>query len=366
MSKAWCVTHFSDVVDFSCEWKIVNFSRLLKIHQKVKSPSLTIPGTGGLICRLVCSGYFPGGIVSKIQANQVEKVVEEASLFSIALELEDGGLEVKLAGFVDVLCDDVWLRGSFGDQTKEEFIARRNTVGDKYGWIFTSLPIKFYTSTANKFTDYNGFWFTHKPNQPLQIKLTLFSPGEMTQTSSMMPKTVTGGTSELVVDMKSLILETKHSDVVLKCKGEKFHCHKAILGARSAVFSRMFDVDMKEATSGLVVIDDVEPIVVEAMVEFIYTADVTKQVDDLSKLVYIGDKYELKGLVEFCLHKFECDRSDYQLVEMLILADKHSLDKFKDLAMKRIIMDKDKFISDEDFLLKIEKHPKLLIELFKS
>jgi len=369
MSKAWCVTQFSDVVDFSCECKIVNFSRCLKINKKAESPSLTIPGTGGLLCHLVCSGYFPAGIVSKIQANEVEKVVEAASLFSITLECENKR-DVKLAGFVDVLCDGDWLRGSFGDQSKEEFIDGldlNDDDDDNCSWIFKSLqPLKFFTSTANKFTNYNGFWHTHKPNQPLQIKLSLFSPGEMFKTSSMMLKTVTSDPSDLVVDMKSLMLNTKHSDVVLKCKSEKFHCHKAILGARSAVFSRMFDEDWKEATSGLVVIEDVEPNTVELMVEYIYTGNVTKQVEDLSKLVYIGDKYELKGLVEFCLQKFDCDQDDYQLVEMLILADKHSLDKFKNLAMKRIIMDKDKFISDEDFLLKIEKHPKLLIELFKA
>ena len=143
--------------------------------------------------------------------------------------------------------------------------------------------------------------------------------------------------------------------------------HKAILGTRSAVFERMFDVDMKEATSGVVVIDDVEPDVLKAMVEYIYTRhDVTEQVDDLVKLVYVGDKYELRELLDFCFQKFNYDDDDNQLVEMLIMADKHSLDKFKDLAMRRIIMDKANFIKDGDFLSRIENYPKLLVELFKA
>jgi len=374
MYKAWGVTHFSDVVDFSYEWKIVNPGRCLKIHQKIESPPLTIPGTDGLVCRLVCTGYFPGGIVSKIQVHQVEKVVGEATLFYIQLECENGG-EVKLAGAVDVLCDDIWLRGKFGDQANEVFATKQNLANTKYGWNFVPVqPTSYFTSNTNRFQNYNGFWHTlqivndswQTPNQPLQIKLSLFSPGDMIQTSSLVSPTVMTDTSGVVLDLKSLMLDTKHSDVVLKCKGEKFHCHKAILGARSAVFSRMFDADMKEATSGLVEIDDVEPDIIEAMVEYIYTGEATKQVEDLPQLVYVGDKYELKGLVEFCFQKFNLHQDDDKLVmEMLFLADKHSLNKFKDLAMKKILMDKAKFISDKDFMSRIEKNPQILVEFFK-
>eukprot|EP00092_Neocalanus_flemingeri_P025487 GFUD01027635.1.p1 GENE.GFUD01027635.1~~GFUD01027635.1.p1 ORF type:complete len:389 (-),score=101.20 GFUD01027635.1:68-1177(-) len=369
MSKAWGVTHFSDVVlDFCYDWKVVNFGRCLKFHEEVESPPIAIPGTDGLVCRLVCTGYFPG-IVSKIKVNDVEKVVEEGSLFSITLESEKRGV-VTLAGNIEVLCDDVSFRASFGDQTKEQFTScvDMSYMGyNKVGWSFIpTKPIQFFMSSVNRFTDYGGFWQNFKPNQPLEIKLTLFSPGEISQTSTMIPPAVMDNTSRLVASMKSLMLDAKHSDVVLKCKGEKFHCHRSILGARSAVFSKMFDSDMKEATSGLVVIDDVEPDILEIMVEFVYTGEVTKQVDDLTKLVYVGDKYELEGLLDFCFRKFDIDRDDDQLVEMLILADKHNLDKFKELAMKRIVMNKAKFVADEDFLCKIENHPKILIELFKA
>eukprot|EP00092_Neocalanus_flemingeri_P008682 GFUD01009352.1.p1 GENE.GFUD01009352.1~~GFUD01009352.1.p1 ORF type:complete len:387 (-),score=114.19 GFUD01009352.1:91-1194(-) len=367
MSKAWGVTSFSEVVEFCYNWKVVNLGRCLKIHQKIVSPPLAIPGTDGLVCRLVCTGYFPG-IVSKIQANDVEKVVEEASLFSITLESETRADDVKLAGYVDVLCsDDVLLRASFGDQSKELFTSFANFVNNKVGWHFLpTKPIKFYMSSVNRFTDYNGFWQNSKPNQPLEIKLTLFSPGEISQTSTMIPPAVMDDTSRFFASMKSLMLDPKHSDVILQCQGEKFHCHKSILGARSTVFSKMFDANMKEATCGLVEINDVEPDIVETMVEFIYTGGVTKQVDDLAKVVYVADKYRLEGLLDFCFRKFDIDRDDDQLVEMLLLADKHNLDQFKDLAMKRIIVNKAKYIADENFRCKIQDHPEILFELFKA
>eukprot|EP00092_Neocalanus_flemingeri_P033278 GFUD01036190.1.p1 GENE.GFUD01036190.1~~GFUD01036190.1.p1 ORF type:complete len:365 (-),score=99.10 GFUD01036190.1:56-1150(-) len=364
MSKAWCVTHFSDVVDFSCDWNVVNLGRCLKIHQKVESPPLTIPGTGGLVCHLVCTGHFPGGIVSKIQANDVEKVMEEAHLFSITLLCDKRVENVKLAGFVDVMCDNVLLRGSFGDHTKEQFVID-NALGTNFGWSFIPAKPMIKILWAGVTGDFNGFWHNSKQNQPQEIKLTLFSPGEMTQTSSLIPPTVMDNTSRLAA-MKSLMLDAKHSDVVLECQGEKFNCHKSILGARSTVFTKMFDANMKEAASVLVGINDVEPDIVQTMVEFIYTGDVTKQVEDLAKVVYVADKYRLEGLLDFCFRKFDIDRDDDQLVEMLILADKHNLDQFKDLAMKRIVMNKSKFIADENFLCKFEDHPKILFELFKA
>jgi len=353
MSKAWCVTNFSDVVSFSCDWKIVNFSRCMKIHQKIDSASIVIPGTGGL----VCTGFNPGGIVSKIQVKDVEKVVEEATLFTITLECEDGqGGAAKVAGWVDVQCDDTSLRGCFGDQSKESFLVKKNLGGGKFGWSFVlEKPIRYFTSSTNQFQDHAGFYHSNKQDSSIEIKLSLSSPGEISKTVFTGPPLKKVDTIELVVNMKSLLLDPKHSDVVLKCQNEQLLCHKAILGTRSAVFERMFDVDMKEATSGVVVIDDVEPDVLKAMVEFIYTGnDVTDLVDDLVKLVYVGDKYELRGLLDFCFQKFNYDDDDNQLVEMLIMADKHSLDKFKDLAMRRIIMDKAKFIKDGDFLSRIE------------
>eukprot|EP00092_Neocalanus_flemingeri_P105078 GFUD01134643.1.p1 GENE.GFUD01134643.1~~GFUD01134643.1.p1 ORF type:complete len:374 (-),score=100.42 GFUD01134643.1:52-1173(-) len=373
MSKAWGVTHYSDVVDFCYDWKVVNFGRCLKIQQQIESPPLVIPGTNGLVCHLVCTRDFPRMVW--IQVNDVVKVVKEPSLFSITLQCEKRAEDVKLAGYVEVLCDNVWLRGSFGDQTKEQFTSFAKVGNNKLGWSFIPAKpmIKFLGDghgltdflSVSTFIDFNGFWHDSKQNQPQEIKLTLFSPGEMTQTSSLIPPTVMDNTSRLAA-MKSLMLDAKHSDVVLECQGEKFNCHKSILGARSTVFTKMFDANMKEAASVLVGINDVEPDIVQTMVEFIYTGDVTKQIEDLAKVVYVADKYRLEGFLDFCFRKFDIDREDDQLIEMLLLADKHNLDQFKDLAMKRIIVNKAKYIADENFRCKIQDHPEILFELFKA
>ena len=82
-------------------------------------------------------------------------------------------------------------------------------------------------------------------------------------------------------------------------------------------------------------------------------------------LLYAADKYELKGLLEICFRKFKDGMDDDQLVEILILSERHSLADFKSIALKKIMADKAKFINDKDFQKKMEKHPQLLFELFK-
>ena len=170
---------------------------------------------------------------------------------------------------------------------------------------------------------------------------------------------------QLVQDIGALLGDTKTSDIVIQCQEKKFHCHRIILGARSLVFRRMFDTDMKEASSGVITVNDIDVEAVEAMIEFIYTDGVTKDVEDTAMLLYAADKYELKGLLEICFRKFKDGMDDDQLVEILILSERHSLADFKSIAMKKIMADKAKFINDKDFQKKMEKHPQLLFELFK-
>ena len=125
----------------------------------------------------------------------------------------------------------------------------------------------------------------------------------------------------------------------------------------------MFDVDMKEKKSGVVAIDDIEPEVFKAMINFIYTGeDVTEDVDDLAHLLYAADKYELKGLLDLCYQKFLKTNDDSKLVEMLIVADRHNLDNIKEVAMARITKDKTMFLKDAKFTKQMEKHPKIFME----
>jgi len=374
MAEVICSNSFRDVGEFSCDWKIDQLSRALNALGKVESSPLNIPGSDGAVCYLVCTkaNNPVGGQVSRIQVNQTTLTVADAELFTISLEFKNDEMKVlTLSGGVDILCDNIWLKGKFGDNTTGQFESPRAIVGTRYGWNFNPVqPICVWSQNGRQ-SNFQGFWIDKESTKPLWMKIKVFSSGEMIKSisSRSMPITANTSSSELQNCMKRIFHDPKFSDITLQCKGMKFKCHKVILGACSPVLSNMFENDMKESNTGLVEIEDFDSEIVEAMIEYMYTNEVTKPVRDLDQLLYIADKYDLPGLVKYCYGEFSARPVDSLLVaDMLIAGDKLNKEEFKKLAMQIILIEKSKFASDEDFLMKLKDNPdpQLLIEVFKS
>jgi hypothetical protein len=98
-------------------------------------------------------------------------------------------------------------------------------------------------------------------------------------------------------DFKGIRFDTDNADFVFKCGGKAFPCHKVILCARSSVFKGMLARDWDEAKKGEATIEDVEPEVLEMMLEFIYSGEVAAMEGRAKELLYAADKYGLGDLV---------------------------------------------------------------------
>ena len=59
----------------------------------------------------------------------------------------------------------------------------------------------------------------------------------------------------------------------------------------------MLKADMEEAKTGVVDMVDVEEKTMEKVVEFIYSGEIEDMDDQLEKLLYAADKFEIEGLV---------------------------------------------------------------------
>ena len=57
--------------------------------------------------------------------------------------------------------------------------------------------------------------------------------------------------------------------------------------------------DMREAKTGVVVLQDIEGKTMEKLLEFIYTGKIEEMDDQLERLLYAADKYEVQDLVGF-------------------------------------------------------------------
>ncbi|KAJ1258847.1 hypothetical protein BS78_10G106800 [Paspalum vaginatum] len=77
--------------------------------------------------------------------------------------------------------------------------------------------------------------------------------------------------TDLPGQLSELLESHKGADIRLVVSGESFMAHKIILAARSPVFMAEFFGPMKESSSGVVEIKDMEPAAFKAMLQFIYT-----------------------------------------------------------------------------------------------
>ncbi len=114
--------------------------------------------------------------------------------------------------------------------------------------------------------------------------------------------------------------------------------------ARSPVFKKMFEADMKEAESNEVIIDDITPAVGKEMVTYIYTDEAPNIVSMVEELCFAAEKYELSGLKARCeielIKQLEIDNAAH----FLLLADRYYGGlggKFKDYVLSFITKDKD-------------------------
>ena len=91
----------------------------------------------------------------------------------------------------------------------------------------------------------------------------------------------------------------KKTDVEFFVGEETFGAHRSLLSARSPVFAAMFSSGMKEAECGQVRIEDVDSVVFQSFLKFLYTGMFESSAKD-KDLFNVADKYRVETLIELC------------------------------------------------------------------
>ena len=77
----------------------------------------------------------------------------------------------------------------------------------------------------------------------------------------------------------------------------EFKVHKFILAARSPVFKRMFETDMKECSS---VLEDITAEAVDELLTYLYTGTAPNLEELTEELFEAANEYELPHLIALC------------------------------------------------------------------
>ncbi|XP_055952083.1 speckle-type POZ protein-like isoform X4 [Argiope bruennichi] len=150
------------------------------------------------------------------------------------------------------------------------------------------------------------------------------------------------------------------SDVNLHTNSGTFPAHKIILSARSPVFKAMFTNNMKEKSSKIVDIKDLDDDTVHRMLLYIYTA----KVEDLCwesafQLYMAADKYEILSLKTKCSAHLATNLTPNNACDVLILSDLHQDEKLKSAVQNYILKNDKVIINSEKWELLMKTNSKL-------
>lgn len=164
-------------------------------------------------------------------------------------------------------------------------------------------------------------------------------------------------------NFQCLYSEGKFSDFTIKTQKKEFPVHKAILHSQSAVFSAMFEQDMKENQSGIVEIKDLEDDTISMMLLFVYTGTVENlDWEKASKLYFAADKYEVLSLEIQCSDYLKGNLSTSNVCECLILADMHNDKDLKSVVQDFAIKHSPDIIPSGQWKEFIKENPQLAAE----
>eukprot|EP00090_Calanus_glacialis_P027450 TRINITY_DN43271_c0_g1_i1.p1 TRINITY_DN43271_c0_g1~~TRINITY_DN43271_c0_g1_i1.p1 ORF type:complete len:354 (+),score=98.92 TRINITY_DN43271_c0_g1_i1:142-1062(+) len=287
--------------------------------------------------------------VSSIEEADCNKDVKNFTLIDVKVVNTAPNDKFVLAGTLDMNLDGTMFWGDFGNLSTPDAFDTKNNC-----WTFRSKS----KLTVNHYDDYFGFCLPNS-GTTMEIKVDVAT----ILSNACLVKDI--GTSGLLEDIKTLLENADdYSDFTIICDGQTFPCHEVILRTRSSVFNKMLQQEMKESNTRTLTIEDASKSTVDAILEFIYTGESSKVVENMSEMLYLADKYDIHGLLKYCFHHIP-EVKDEMIMDILVVADRHRLEDFKKAGMQRIIQNKTKFLNDKECTDKMIQAPHLMLELLK-
>jgi len=155
--------------------------------------------------------------------------------------------------------------------------------------------------------------------------------------------------------------DTEFSDVVVKCGGINFECHKVVLAVASPVFKTMLTSNMQEEINNEIKIDDIKPEVMTELLEFIYTGRSSNLDQFSTDLLIAADKYGIVSMKMLCEEILINSLGLENCFSLLIMSDTSS-PNIKKSALKFVIENKESIKFDE-LELELAEHPSLVRDI---
>jgi len=172
-------------------------------------------------------------------------------------------------------------------------------------------------------------------------------------------------------DLKKFYLSKEMSDVQIKSGDQTFDAHKFILSARSPVFSRMLQAEMKEKHSGLVDLGETSPKVVTELLKFIYTGsccihDKKPDPQIVCELLQVADKYELEHLKDLCQYELSSTLTPKNSLQYFALGEMYGANALKKRSLDTIVRNRKSIVGTEEWKECAKNRPHLMVDIAEA
>ncbi|XP_051874361.1 kelch-like protein 30 [Pristis pectinata] len=104
----------------------------------------------------------------------------------------------------------------------------------------------------------------------------------------------------LLEGLRSLRSNPKLSDVTLLVRGHEFPCHRSVLALCSVYFHAMFTGEFVESISARVELKEVDPAVMETLIDFAYTGKLTINQQNVESLTQTSNLLQFSAVQKVC------------------------------------------------------------------
>jgi len=339
--NAYCKTDVLESEKFTFVWEVSKFSARKEVTgTSFLSKEFTIQGPGSMSTKL-CGKIYPNGADS-----------EHKNYISVFL-MNKNDEDIIVRGGVNTI-------DSNKKMCKSKFSFNTHKIRANSGWGWKDFIER--TDEAEKFA----------PNDTLTLVFEVIVTGKVEETFKMLNYRNKSKALEKIFhrdrmsqDIGLLFTNKDFADVIITCGNQKFECHKIILGSRSPVFKAMFTSKMKEHNTGSVEIKDMDPLVLENLLQYIYTCD-APDIDTLTREIFsAADHYQLVELKELCEVKLSSRIEVKNCIEFLLLGNLYQASILKTEALRFVSQNMNQ-IDISECEKALIANPALLFEVMKT
>ena len=154
-------------------------------------------------------------------------------------------------------------------------------------------------------------------------------------------------------------------DIVVECEGQEIRGHSLVFIARSNVFAKTLQTDMKEKQEGRIHIERASMVDVKQLVDYMYSGKLDTSYVRLRELLVLADRFEVLQLVQLCSSKLSESLNKNNALELGIFGDSYNSKTLVEICAQFIAANMKESLSQEAWM-EIKKSPNLMFEIIKN